>query len=358
MLLAAFNTPLASASPLNLLRGNSDTTTSGNSTQTISNNLTSPANDTFVTLPATSNTTAGIFYVATAPGALGLRRLDTPWPLVVGKAIFSFVLFFFSAHPRDDEPLTTPSTLSFAAKYLLNMAQTVGAVVFLVKYLMHDGKLPSVGVVLALETFTVLRYPSELTVLLFVACLAIAAGGALFVASGALLLARHGANDGWGSVTVTVAQGCVGTINPSQTRCSAVAAPQVFMALTDDDRARAFLWGIGCFLAVLVVPTALGAMANPRKHFSEMDSPLFRQLPYTIMALGATAAVLEHALEGKATSADYWDCRNATLLTTGTHAGNWTGCVKQTIAFPGSASGFWDVWTQSKEAVTEGIFGW
>lgn len=89
----------------------------------------------------------------------GIRRIATPWPLIVGKTVFSLGLYFWNL--RDSGTSRLPEWLVFAVKYLFNFVPSAGSLCFMVNYLVHGGKVPSYGVIVTLLNFIVLKYPSE-----------------------------------------------------------------------------------------------------------------------------------------------------------------------------------------------------
>jgi len=98
-----------------------------------------------------------IYSVAEGPGATGIRKISTPWPLIVGKAVFS--IFLWWTGNRDSGSSNVPEHLRFAAKYLTNVIFSLGAMGFLISDLAHGGIFPSIGVMLTFENFFTLRYP-------------------------------------------------------------------------------------------------------------------------------------------------------------------------------------------------------
>lgn len=87
---------------------------------------------------------------------MGIRKISTPWPIVVGKAAFSVTMYWIGTK---DSGSSLPESVSFGAKYILNVVQSVGAVCFLIDYLAHGGTFPSIGIMLSFENFITLKYP-------------------------------------------------------------------------------------------------------------------------------------------------------------------------------------------------------
>lgn len=169
-----------------------------------------------------------------------------------------------------------------------------------------------------------------------------------------LEIARQGLNVG--SVAIGVADGCPGGVTTqafAPTLCSHVA-PYEFGVLTDSDITRLVFWAGGCLLALANIPLLLKILRNPGEHFGRQDSPVYNKIAFGTAALTALLAIADQGADTAAVSQLYYDCRNATLQS----SGNWTGCVQETITFPGSPSGFWDVWVRYSVAVLESIFAW
>jgi hypothetical protein len=300
-------------------------------------------------LQATGNLTAGIFYVASTDGALGIRRITTPWPIAAGKAAFSIGLYIYGSRDRDTR--STSGGVSFALKFLLNVLLSAGSIGFLVFYILHGGEMPNIGIMLTLQTFTVLYYPRGMVVLLILGTCIILAGMALFITSGALLLAKQGLD--WGSVYVGVQDGCPGGVNVLSDRCAAIG-PYIYSMLTDSDKFQIFGWVAGCFLGVLNISLLMGVLLSPGEHLASQDSNWALRTSDTAASLSLIFAIISQSVETASVSSQYYDCHNATILANG----NWTGCVQETITFPGSSSGFWNIWVQDKLAIAQGTLAW
>lgn len=176
---------------------------------------------------------------------------------------------------------------------------------------------------------------------------------ALFVATGIRQLLIKGLNNA--SVVIDVEKGCPNGIVTNIlgiTQCSN-PAPYIYGIITDDDATRMIFWVFGCLLALANFLIILKVLWNPAEHFARQSTLYVK----SSMLFTFAAAMLAIGAAGGSTGAlteQYYDCRNATQLANG----NWTGCVSEQIYFPGSPSGFWDVWEQSKIAIAEGIFAW
>jgi len=68
-------------------------------------------------------------------------------------------LYFWNL--RDSDRSRLPEWLVFAVKYLFNFIPSAGSLGFMVNYLVHGGKIPSYGVIVTLQNFLLLKYPSQ-----------------------------------------------------------------------------------------------------------------------------------------------------------------------------------------------------
>jgi hypothetical protein len=87
---------------------------------------------------------------------MGLRKIYTPWPFVVGQAVLAVFLFYIgdkSWNSRRLEPVI------FGSKFILLVARCLGTVAFLIIDMVHGGTFPSVGMMLIFENFITLSYP-------------------------------------------------------------------------------------------------------------------------------------------------------------------------------------------------------
>ena len=75
---------------------------------------------------------------------------------------------------------------------------------------------------------------------------------------------------------------------------------------------------------------------------------------FILLVLGILVTLANSGGYAAPYTSDYYDCSHAKQQSDG----NWTGCVSEEIYFPGSPSGFWNVWVNSLDAVLEGIFEW
>ena len=104
-----------------------------------------------------SNALPAIFSVAQGLGATGIRKIGTPWPIIVGQSLLSVLLFWIGDKPIQSS--TVPEPVWFGFKYALNTIRSLGAIVFLVIYIVHGGTFPSIGIMLMFESFMILSYP-------------------------------------------------------------------------------------------------------------------------------------------------------------------------------------------------------
>jgi hypothetical protein len=164
-----------------------------------------------------------IYQVAYGPGAVGLELINTPWPFIVGQAVFSIVVYWIG-----DKPPLKWKLFWWKAQYAINMVRSLGGMAWLIFDIVHGGTFPSVGAVLMLSGFLVGAYPPEpewfkpalretprrYTELCRMAHITVLAGYILYLVTGALQLKNHEFNDA--SVAIGVGIGCPnGTFDPS-----------------------------------------------------------------------------------------------------------------------------------------------
>jgi hypothetical protein len=64
-------------------------------------------------------------------------------------------------------------------------------------------------------------------------------------------------------------------------------------------------------------------------------------------------------MDSKAQSIPYRDCRNAATVEEWPGGPvSYTGCVANTLVFPGSVTGFWEIWVKYKLTVAQSMVTW
>ncbi len=176
---------------------------------------------------------------------------------------------------------------------------------------------------------------------------------ALFIATGVLQVVRKGLNDA--SIAVSIDRGCPNgttTAFSGQVLC-AHPAPYIYSDVTDNDVSRIVFWGFGCLLALVDFLIIFKVLRDPGEHFAR-QSLLYQRTSLTVTALIALLAISNASADTASVTEQYYDCRNATQQSDG----SWIGCVHETLYFPNSSSGFWNVWVQFYLVVLQGIFAW
>lgn len=103
-----------------------------------------------------SNALPAVYSISQGSGATGLRKINTPWPFVVGQAIIAVFLFYIGDKSWRSHGL---EPVIFGGKFILLAARCLGAIAFLISDMVHGGTFPSVGMMLIFENFLTLGYP-------------------------------------------------------------------------------------------------------------------------------------------------------------------------------------------------------
>jgi hypothetical protein len=131
------------------------------------------------------------------------------------------------------------------------------------------------------------------------------------------------------------------------------------------DELRLIAWAISCFFLGIVVLVdiflfifiACGHRALIFPHPQEA-----KDLVLFMVVLAGPLAIVASILDRKAAEGSFYDCTGSSLVNAGWCEGCgpfvYTPCALSSISFPGSASGFWDLWVRSKIAVLEGLVVW
>jgi hypothetical protein len=86
--------------------------------------------------------------------------------------------------------------------------------------------------------------------------------------------------------------------------------------------------------------------------------PDSRYYLFFAVLIGGALTVVGAGLNSGAYVASYVYCENVTEITQGFDSGSYTGCMAANITFPGSISGFWDIWVEDKRRVAWSLFVW
>jgi hypothetical protein len=178
-------------------------------------------------------------------------------------------------------------------------------------------------------------------------------GMSRFIAAGVLQVVRKGLNDA--SIAVAVDLGCpngTSTEFSGKVLCSH-PAPYIYSDVTDNDVTRIVFWGFGCLLALANYLLIAKVLRDPGEHFAR-QSLVYQRTALSVTAVTVLLAISNASADPASVTEQYYDCRNATQQSDGT----WIGCVSENLYFPGSPSGFWDVWVKFYVVVLQGIFAW
>jgi hypothetical protein len=124
-------------------------------------------------------------------------------------------------------------------------------------------------------------------------------------------------------------------------------------------------WGISSFfLGYFTVIYPLTIIYYTCKYRQRMQlypwENFTRFLSVIMIVASGVCAIWASILDRRASTGTYFDCTNSSLSPTFYGFGHLTylPCVQSKIDFPGSASGFGDLWVRNKLAVLEGLVVW
>jgi len=263
-----------------------------------------------------------------------VRVVRTPWPIVVGQTVFSYMVALewgrkcFPKFPsRNPQPETGPSRFK-QALWAINLVRVVGALIYQIIDIAESNEIiPSVGIAIALG--------------------ALLSGSLQFDASIKALILRYLGISiaGLGLLLYTIS-GAIAWVLHSDANDSAVLIyeGQTSYSSTMGDYMVRYSWLLGAILFFLIVicpiflPEWLRCYRLSWRGNEDKRERYFRRVQlatnYVIVAGGMAACIsaIMNTLPGDVTD------DNACL--------------------PGGVSGFWDVWTQDKLAVVRSLFTW
>jgi hypothetical protein len=129
------------------------------------------------------------------------------------------------------------------------------------------------------------------------------------------------------------------------------------------DTNRLFAWAISTLVLGVGLTTyfSFSVYHSCRSRTLAFPDPAGIKLMAVWLVLGAGPLAISAAvLDRRAGQVTFYDCTGARLILTDVifNISTYSPCVSSNIGFPGSASGFWELWVKSKVALVEGLVVW
>ena len=316
---------------------------------------------------STSTSFSPLSIIITTSSATGTRYIQPPWPWVVGHVAFSISLATYGSVRAFLAVLRRPSETRFQ-KYFrlllqyLNFFISLGAIAVLVRRLIIGNiSLPGLGVAIELATLMIYNgydksqneqsWPSRVLYKLFwfANTLLYIIGTVLYIVVGGLAVSKGM----WNSVLLIVNTGCDAV-------CWNEYTDWHLYQSVGGDQVRLFAWGISAgMLGVFVL--LINFCAHAHSDYAECAHPVVIKFFAAFLIVAAGPLAIAAAIQDrKAAEGTFADCTGAVRISTEDifQVMVYTPCVYTVIAFPGSASGFWELWVKSKIAVLEGLVVW
>jgi hypothetical protein len=248
----------------------------------------------------------------------------------------------------------------------LNFFISLGAIAMLVRRLIIGNiSLPGLGVPIELVTLMIYNgydksqnEQSRASRILyelfwFASALLCIIGTVIYIVIGALAVSKGM----WDSVLLIVNTGCDAV-------CWNEYTDWHLYQSVGGDKVRLFAWFISSVIlgvSVLGVNFCVHLYLSCRHCTMVFPHPKLTTVytAYLFVAAGPLA-IAAAILDRKAAEGTFADCTGAVRISTEGifDVMVYTPCVYTVIAFPGSASGFWELWVRSKIAVLEGLVVW
>jgi hypothetical protein len=216
--------------------------------------------------------------------------------------------------------------------------------------------LPGIGVAIELVTLFIysIEYNDEPSHTLFNYANEIVffVGSLLFIVVGSYALNKGLPN----SMLLIVTTGCDDT-------CWNKYTEQKLYQATGGDFLRDAGWGISSFfLGYFTVVYPLTIIYYTCKYRQPMllypMANFIRYMSVIMIVASGVCAIWASILDRRASTGTYFDCTNSSKIYGFDKSTYFSPCVQSMIDFPGSASGFWDLWVRNKLAVLEGLVVW
>jgi hypothetical protein len=317
---------------------------------------------------STSTSFSPLSIIITTSSATGTRYIQPPWPWVVGHLTFSIGLAIYglvSAGPRRLGETIVRLLVRLLFQYL-NFFISLGAIIVLFRRLTTGNiSLPGLGVAIELATLMIYngydksqneqsRASRVLYKLFwFASALLCIIGTVLYIVVGGLAVSKGSSN----SVLLIVNTGCDAV-------CWNEYTDWHLYQSVGGDEIRLFAWGVSAGIlgvVVLVVNSCVHLYLSCRHCTMVFPHPVATKFYTAFLIVAAGPLAIAAAIQDrKAAEGTFADCTGAVRISTEDifQVMVYTPCVYTVIGFPGSASGFWELWVRSKIAVLEGLVVW
>ncbi|KAN0119281.1 hypothetical protein V8E51_001489 [Hyaloscypha variabilis] len=313
----------------------------------------------------TTTSLSPLSITTTTSSAIGTRYIQSPWPWVVGHVAFSICLAIFGLLRIEPGPSKRKVGFLTVLLQFLNFIISLGAIAVLVRHLII-GKISIPGVGVAIELWTLMIYNgtakpqagesrrSRVMYKLFSlsSMLLCMIGTVLYIVIGALVASKGLSN----SILLIVNTGC-------DDACYNEYPNQRIRQSVGGDTNRMFAWAISAGLLGLGLTIHFSNFVyqSYRSHTLVFPHPgQIRLVAFWLVLGGGPLAISAAVLDRRAGQGTFFDCQGAQLILTDVifNISTYSPCFSSSIAFPGSASGFWELWATSKIALVEGLVVW
>jgi len=314
---------------------------------------------------STSTSLSPLSITISTSSVTGKRYIRSPWAWVVGHVAFSICLAIFGVLRIVPGPLKTRAGLLTILLQCLNFFISLGAVAVLVRHLIIGNiAIPGVGV--AIELWTLMIYngtekaqngESQVSRVMYKAfafssVLLCIIGTVLYIVMGALAASEGLSN----SILLIVNFSCDNACWNEYT------GQQLRQSVGGDDN-RLFAWAIsaGMLGVYVTIFSSFYVYNSCRSRTLVFPHPGgIKSIAVLLVLVAGPFAISAAVLDRRAGQGTFYDCTGAQLILTDVifNISTYSPCVSSSIGFPGSASGFWELWVGSKIALVEGLVVW